>query len=133
MHCKQIGSTPPEIALGTLAGTPTTTLLIANLPAHTHPLNAASDGSLADDPTDKALGVANIYTSMMSDLLMMTPTAIGIAGGSQPVSLIMPYTTMVYMICIQPSGCDGIEYCTNCVSVISRCSAIFRYRFHTQL
>lgn len=99
----------PNVTLGEMAGSQTTTLTINNMPAHTHPVTgtvtpqAATDGGLGADPTGKVLGPGSFY-SPAADLTNMAPAAInlttGISGGSQPFSIMPPYLGMNYIICL---------------------------------
>jgi microcystin-dependent protein len=105
----------PNMQLGQKAGSPTVTLTTANMPAHNHVVvgnitlhaNADSNG-LNVDPTNRYLAQssATIYSNVNADLVAMNPGAItntlqtGIAGGSQPFSIMPPYLGMNYIICM---------------------------------
>jgi microcystin-dependent protein len=98
----------PNVQLGEKAGTPTTTLTSAQMPAHNHQVvgninvQAASDGVLVSDPTGKNVGPGAFYAT--GDLVPMAPTAINlpttVSGNSQPVSIMQPYLGMNYIICL---------------------------------
>ncbi|MBL7731464.1 MAG: phage tail protein [Chitinophagaceae bacterium] len=100
-----------NIQLGQLAGTPTVTLLTTNMPAHNHAVtgtvtmvaNSGTDGQ-TDDPTNRRLAGANIYTNVTSEPATMAPLqtnlSTGISGGSQPFSIMPPYLGMNYIICM---------------------------------
>jgi len=100
----------PSTTLGELAGTPTTTLTINNMPAHNHPITgsltvqAAADGALGTDPSNRRLGPGSFYSASTDDLINMAPLAgsmvVGINGGSQPFSIMPPYLGMNYIICL---------------------------------
>jgi len=90
-----------EVFLGEQGGAATTSILLSNVPAHTHPLNAST-----------APGNNNIPTSLVpantSDTdkeyaptanTQMIPT--GSAGGSQPINTMQPYLGMYYIIAMQ--------------------------------
>jgi microcystin-dependent protein len=97
--------------LGQLAGTENVTLTTGNMPAHNHPLtgtvtpqgNSGAAG-LTDDPTNRRLAGKDIYTGNPSDNVNMAAAAstlaIGVAGGSQPFSIMPPYLGMNYIICL---------------------------------
>jgi microcystin-dependent protein len=97
----------PNVQLGEKAGTPTTTLTAAQMPAHTHQVTgninvqAASDGMLVSDPAGKYVGPGAFYAT--GDPVNMAPTAINLpttaAGNSQPFSIMQPYLGMNYIIC----------------------------------
>lgn len=121
----------PNINLGEMSGTPTTTLLITNMPAHNHTGTIAS-ASVAQAATAIA-ATTNTPSSTVVPAVLPTfgagPTAqqikgyatpdnttflapttnvtgtvnIGIAGGSQPFSIMNPYLGMNYII-----GMEGI-------------------------
>jgi microcystin-dependent protein len=121
----------PNITLGEMSGTPTTTLLITNMPAHNHTGTIAS-ASVAQAAT-AAAGTTNTPSSTVVPAVLPTigggpsaqpikgygvpdnttflaPTTnvtgtvnIGIAGGSQPFSIMNPYLGMNYII-----GLEGV-------------------------
>ena len=105
--------------LGQIAGTENTTLLVTNMPAHTHQATATStlygESVAGDDNTpggnllaNSSPAGTNIYTqsvpnpnqSLASDSISTTVT-IGTAGGSQPFSILSPYLAMNYIICVE--------------------------------
>lgn len=99
-----------NIILGQLAGTPTTTLTTANMPAHNHQVTGnitpqgSLDGTLSTDPTGRRTANVNIYTNATDELANMAPIAVNlpttIAGSSQPFSIMPPYLGMNYIICM---------------------------------
>ncbi len=101
----------PSVILGELAGAPTVTLTINQMPAHNHPLTggitiqAAADGTLGSDATNRRVGPGSFYTNSTSELVNMaapvSTLAVGINGGSQPFSIMQPYLGMNYIICLQ--------------------------------
>ena len=98
----------PSIDLGEQSGTPTTTLLITNMPAHNHTAtvnvgvsdaNASStegDGKILGAPAANIFAPANTAAGNMGGV----SATIGIAGGSQPFNNMQPYIGMNYVICI---------------------------------
>ena len=100
-----------NVQLGEIAGAQSVTLTTGNMPAHTHPLtgtvspqgNQGATG-LSNDPSNRRLAGTNIFTGAATDLATMAPAvstlAIGATGGSQPISNLMPYTGMNYIICL---------------------------------
>lgn len=100
----------PNITLGEMAGSPTTTLLITNMPAHNHvataSVSAAADGrASSDSPADAYLDSGTqLYTNQSDGTKMnagMVSVQIGIAGGNQPFSIQDPYLGMNYIICME--------------------------------
>jgi microcystin-dependent protein len=101
----------PNVQLGEMAGTNNVTLLSTNMPAHNHTVtgtvtmqaNQGVDGQ-TDDPTARRLSGASIYTNFTNDLATMAPLqssfTVGVAGGSQPFSIMPPYLGMNYIICM---------------------------------
>lgn len=98
-----------SVQLGQLSGSPTVTLNLTQMPAHNHPVSgtvvpqAASDGNLTTDPSNRYLGPGNFYTAPASTVNMAPATTnltVGAAGGSQPFSIMPPYLGMNYVICM---------------------------------
>ena len=101
----------PNITLGEMAGTPTTTLLTTNMPAHNHAITGTVNvqvnndtAGLSDDATNKRLAATGaIFTASAGDLVNMAACAsnltVGVNGGSQPFSIMPPYLGMNYIIC----------------------------------
>lgn len=102
----------PNVTLGELSGTNNVTLLSTNMPAHNHAvtgtatLKGNNDAPNSTDPTGRYLAASNIYTNQNGDLANMNAGAIalnlatGIAGNSQPFSIMQPYLGMNYIICM---------------------------------
>jgi microcystin-dependent protein len=98
-----------SIQLGEMSGTPNTTLLNINLPAHNHQvvgntnLRAASDGELVSDPNGKYVGPGDFFATgdpvPMVAIPLNLPTTI--AGASSPINLMQPYLGMNYVICVE--------------------------------
>jgi len=98
-----------NIDLGEMAGTENVTLLSTNLPAHNHQLrcdtNPASVGVptndlLADSGNVQSNGVP-IYSNSGTPNGQLNPKSIGLAGGSQPVSILNPFLGMNYIIAVE--------------------------------
>ncbi len=101
----------PAMDLGQMAGTPTTTLLNINLPLHNHQITggitiqAAADGTLGSDASNRRLGPGSFYSGDTNELVNMaapvSTLAVGIAGSNQPVNITQPYLGMNYIICAE--------------------------------
>lgn len=101
----------PNVTLGEMSGSPTTTITSAQMPAHNHQVvgnitvQSATDGTLGSDATGRYVGPGSFYATPASpaDLTGMAPIAINlpttVAGNSQPISIMQPYLGMNYIIC----------------------------------
>lgn len=102
----------PAYQLGEMAGVPSTTLILTNLPQHNHAVtgtvtmvaNSGSDGQ-TDDPNGRRLSGASIYTNNTSEPAPMvacqTNLTTGISGNNAPFSNMPPYLGMNYIICVE--------------------------------
>jgi microcystin-dependent protein len=89
--------------LGQSGGEQTVTLLLTEMPQHTHSLLTDNingpDNSL---PGNAALSFpANMYSTQTSPLAKMAPKAISLVGGGQPHNNLMPYLTLNFCIALQ--------------------------------
>jgi microcystin-dependent protein len=99
-----------NIDLGQVAGAPSVTLTIVNMPAHTHTLagtlamGAQSGAGNSISPTNNYPAAGTNLYSATQDAQMAplngTLTASN-AGGSQPFSIMSPYLGMNYIICLE--------------------------------
>lgn len=101
-------------SIGQVGGTETTTLLVSNMPAHTHPLNANSGAATTPTPTtgtylgasdgsDPSTGNAvtvNIYTPTAPNV-QLSPTSIGPIGNNLPFNNLTPYVAISYCIALE--------------------------------
>jgi microcystin-dependent protein len=100
-----------NISLGEVSGTPSVTLTANQMPVHTHAITntlamqAAGDGTLGTDATNRRVGPGAFYSASAADLVNMAPLSgsitMGNAGGSQPFSIMPPYLGMNYIICLE--------------------------------
>ncbi|SHM46422.1 Microcystin-dependent protein [Chitinophaga jiangningensis] len=116
----------PNYSLGQIAGTPTTTLLITNMPAHNHTgtiasasvAQAASAAAATTNTPGSTVVPAQLPTigggpsaqpingyAVPDNTTFLAPTTnvtgtvnVGIAGGSQPFSIMNPYLAMSWLI-----------------------------------
>lgn len=93
--------------LGEQSGSNTITLLISEMPAHTHTVNGKVTGGTAS-PTNLVWGTssaakvaANFYAPAAPAPVNMNPGALSIAGGSLPHNNLMPYNTLNFNIALQ--------------------------------
>lgn len=86
--------------LGQTGGLESATLTQANLPAHSHTVNAVDDDFTKATPTGALLANANIYTTAAASATM-NPAMIAPAGQSQPFEIMPPYLAINYIICTE--------------------------------
>lgn len=104
----------PNIVLGEVAGTPSTTLTVNNMPAHNHNFTGTasmackSGAGNADSPTGNipaGSATDENYAAPAGGNGSMAPTnisgTIAVTGGSQPFSIMQPYLGMNYIICLE--------------------------------
>jgi microcystin-dependent protein len=99
--------------LGQSAGVESVSILISNLPQHTHALNANTAAGTTGVPgttTYLSKGpstgsgpnatVENIYTTAAPNTTL-APTAVGLTGSNIPLSILQPYLAVSYIIATQ--------------------------------
>lgn len=94
--------------LGEMGGSQTVTLIISEMPVHTHlPVNAKNAGGQAD-PTGNMWGTsnaakaaANFYAVPGSATVNMNAQALALTGGSLPHNNLMPYLILNFCIAMQ--------------------------------
>jgi microcystin-dependent protein len=91
--------------LGEMGGSETVTLLVSEMPAHTHTINALNILSTTVTPTTgTALGRSlngNAYADTASGFQTFAPEALPPAGGSLPHNNLQPYLTLNFCIALQ--------------------------------
>ena len=99
--------------LGEIGGSETVTLLVSEIPFHTHTLNARSNAAGGtSDPTNNVpclgawvvgaqTGVVQTYTANASPLVTMSPNALPPAGGGLPHNNMQPYLMLNFCIALQ--------------------------------
>jgi microcystin-dependent protein len=100
-----MGSGPglSPIVLGEVGGVENVTLTVAQLPAHSHPLNASTLEAAVVSPTGSVLGSkarVPLYSGD-SSLTTMSSASIGSTGDNQPVPIRNPYLGLSYIIAVQ--------------------------------
>ena len=91
--------------LGQQGGAETVTLTPAQMPAHSHSVNAVTSGGKQASPSNNLPAVESTGTSLdySSDPAntVMSNGMIATTGGSQPVSVVQPYLTVSFIIALQ--------------------------------
>jgi microcystin-dependent protein len=94
-----------ERFLGEMSGVETITLLVSEIPIHTHSIRAVPEVSDVQTPTvDTALGRSgggNAYTTTVANVVQLAPQALSPAGGSLPHNNLQPYLTLNFCIALQ--------------------------------
>jgi len=96
-----------NISLGEVAGTESANILVTNMPAHNHTVNANSGGGTTASPGGNFLAAGQdatgnpIPTYAASGTGGVNLNGVGIAGGSQPLPIRNPYLGMNYIICLE--------------------------------
>jgi microcystin-dependent protein len=91
--------------LGETSGTESVTLLVSEMPLHTHTLMAAGgDPSESNDGTNNVIARSrngNAYTTTLNPLTQMALQSLPPAGGSLPHNNMQPYLTLNFCIALQ--------------------------------
>ena len=93
----------PPYTLGERAGSPETTLIAANLPAHAHALNGVSDTGNVPSPAGAFLastGETDPEYRTSGTVVAMNSAAIGVTGSNQSFSNMPPYLAVNYIIAL---------------------------------
>ena len=94
---------------GQIAGTESVTLVLAQLPMHTHTWSATSDAADKATPLGNTLGggraagaPAPLYAPAGTGTqVVLAPTTLGVTGGSQPHNNMQPFLVLGYCIALQ--------------------------------
>jgi microcystin-dependent protein len=89
--------------LGEMSGSDTVTLLVSEMPFHSHALQGTVGIAASRDPTNAALARSqggNTY-GPANNMVMMNVQALGVTGSSQPHNNMQPYLTLNFCIALQ--------------------------------
>ncbi len=91
-----------NVVEGEMDGSETTTLLISNMPMHTHNVQASNQFTGIDHPAGKYLGASSNDNGFYDDTAntSMAGDMIAPAGGNQPFDIRQPYLGLNYIICL---------------------------------
>ena len=102
------GRTPIHVGsghtLGERGGEQAHTLSVAELPTHTHSLNATSQNATTNIPQENLLGNSasnQIYNSSNTNLVSMNPVSVTNIGGGQAHLNMQPFLTLNFCIALQ--------------------------------
>lgn len=91
--------------LGEIGGAETVTLLVSEMPFHTHTLLAQADPANLQIPTSTACltrsSGGNAYSTNVGGIVAMAPQTLAPAGGSLPHNNMQPYLTVNFCIALQ--------------------------------
>jgi len=91
--------------LGEMSGTETVTLLISEIPVHTHAIRVSAEVGDIQIPADNTAlarsGSGSAYTATVANLVQLAPQALSPAGGSLPHNNMQPYLTLNFCIALQ--------------------------------
>ena len=96
-----------ERSLGEMAGSETTSLILSEMPNHTHNAIGSSGDGLNPSPEGNVLAGPGadrnlvLYSSSDATPVQMNPAALSLTGGSQPHNNLMPYLTLNFCIALQ--------------------------------
>ncbi|MGA8223300.1 MAG: tail fiber protein [Candidatus Acidiferrales bacterium] len=102
IHQGTDSATGTPFTLGQTGGEEQVTLLVSQIPAHTHSLSAESAVGTSNNPSGNIWGAQsrlNVYSSSSADIAMSF-SSVSFAGGSQPHDNHSPYLTINYIIAL---------------------------------
>ncbi|HEX3185465.1 MAG TPA: tail fiber protein [Pyrinomonadaceae bacterium] len=91
--------------LGEMGGSQTVTLLVSEIPIHTHSLQVSAEISDVQTPTASCAlgrsGGGSAYTATVANVVQLAPQTLAPAGGSLPHNNMQPYLTLNFCIALQ--------------------------------
>ena len=88
------------LPLGQSSGEASHTLLISEMPTHTHPAVGSSNNANQASPTDAYWAVTSSEGYSSAANTALAPQAIAVAGGNQPHDNMSPYLTLNFCIAL---------------------------------
>lgn len=90
--------------LGEMSGSPSVTLIVTEMPAHTHTVMTANDSADTNQSTGNALARstgASVYGPKVGGSANTAPQNIGLTGQSQPHNNMQPFLSLYFIIALQ--------------------------------
>jgi microcystin-dependent protein len=87
--------------LGELSGVESITLLVSEMPLHTHVMSGDEDDATFKTPPNMLLAAGNQMYTNQSPNAIMAPQALNLAGGGLPHNNMQPYLTLNFCIALQ--------------------------------
>ncbi len=87
--------------LGQQGGSETVTLLVSEIPFHTHTYGVTEEQGVSNNPGTNAPGAGSAIYATPNNLAQMAPQTLPPAGGSLPHNNMMPYLTLNFCIALQ--------------------------------
>jgi microcystin-dependent protein len=103
----------PNFELGQMGGHETVTLMLGQIPAHNHKLQATEATATTSSPDNGLLAnwngatepgenvIGNSFVTGGTPTTFLADSSIGIAGGSQPHDNMQPYLALNFIICLE--------------------------------
>jgi len=93
--------------IGAITGSEQVTMTLAQLPAHTHQVQASTTAATASDPTGQVWapvvdgsGISNMGFTENPTNVTMDPTALTASGSNLPITILQPYLVINYIIAL---------------------------------
>ena len=87
--------------LGELSGVESVTLLVSEIPVHTHTYGVTEEQGASNNPKDNAPGAGSAIYATPAALVQMAPQMLAPAGGGLPHNNMQPYLTLNFCIALQ--------------------------------
>ena len=95
------GSGTLNIVQGEKAGSESNILTVANLPAHSHTINANTGTGTTSVPTNNVMANSGALDKEYAATTNTTMSPTGSTGGSQPLNNMKPFAPVYYIIALQ--------------------------------
>ena len=89
----------PSYTQGEMAGEPSHTLIITEMPQHNHLLGSTNSAATTSRPNGAVPAAGGTYSTTVDG--QMAANAVGLAGGSQPHNNMQPYLALNWVIALE--------------------------------